>query len=264
MNSHPLQYYENQIKQKISGSDIPFLGLLIDSINDQIIERLKDILHKGRNPIQVFCIELIESPALFSMYIIYHLAKEFGIRGHFEVYPILNKTFPKNLTNKDKELLWKAFRRACLRLGLSVSPRTSGTHYMVDEYLRQVGVPLQYIEELTRKMISFGRKVGYPEGDDPDSIQLWRRGLIENLNPPFPKTAKNAFEMDEAGYYVLLFLKVLISQKDIESSQSEIERRMVVAISYAAAETLKRQRLQIPRIIFQDFKVSILLPPVRI
>jgi len=41
-----------------------------------------------------------------------------------------------------KERLWSAFRRAILKVGMRPLLRTSGTHYMADEYVRQAGVPL--------------------------------------------------------------------------------------------------------------------------
>jgi hypothetical protein len=251
-----IDHYETLLREKLDQSDMPFLGLFIDVLDESITEELRNLTQSSQNPIETYCMHLSSQPALFATNLINYLATEFGAHGYFEVYPFLKYAIGKDLTNRQKELLWRFFRRACLKIGLQVSSRHSGTHYMVDEYLRQVGAPLRYIPDLTKQMINYGKYAGFPDEDDPAAINLWRKGLVERLTP---KTLKKAVDLDEANYYSRIFLKLLDSTLDYHP-ETEIEKQMFLTIHQAGQETTKRQRVLIPQIVLRDFTIGVLLP----
>lgn len=190
-------------------------------------------------------------------YLIVHVMEGFGDAGHFDVYSHITRAIGNNLTQKEKEKLWHHFRLTCHFLGLSVSPRTSGPHFMVDEYLLQAGFPLQFIPELVKRMIRLGKDVGLPEDDDPESISLWREKLIDRLRSPFSIVAREAIERDDKGYYVRVFMRVLRTP-DLEGGA--VERKIRQALESTPESVHVAKGLSIPQILFRDLQLGVLLP----
>jgi len=195
---------EKELRQKIEQGEYPFLGLFSENFPIQTRVFIQKII-KGHDqsdhPVDRCIRGLVKYPALFSVYLVFHLMEGFGRNGHFEVYPLLAEAIGTSIPPNKTPNIWSAFRNACLSLGLSVSSRHSGSHFMVEEYLRQAGYPFNYIEQLTDKMIKFAADAGLPDDDDQNSIDLWRQGLLERLHPPFSVVARTAIEMDEGGFY---------------------------------------------------------------
>lgn len=75
-------------------------------------------------------------------------------------------------------------------------PKKSGNHYMAAEYLRQVGVPVAFADDLAERMLAFARRVGVPDQDDPEAIKSWQQALHALLNPPFSVTAQKGVTLD--------------------------------------------------------------------
>jgi hypothetical protein len=66
---------------------------------------------------------LDQYPALFGVWLAEHIMAAIGQDGHFSLYPYLQRAIGVSgepLTN-DKDLLWRAFRRAMLKLGIQPS-----------------------------------------------------------------------------------------------------------------------------------------------
>jgi hypothetical protein len=94
---------------------------------------------------------------------VWHVMKGMGQDGHFSLYPHLQTALglPREPGQWEREPLWTAFRKAIVKLGLDPSPVTSGPHFMFNEYLRQVGVPLAWAGDLADKDAGF-RTQGRP------------------------------------------------------------------------------------------------------
>ncbi len=247
---------EEALKEKISTGEAPFLGLFADEFPSARRKFICKAIQRSSFPIDEYIEGLQKFPALLSTYLVIHIVEGFGISGHFEVYPLISEPLGmKTISDAQKQKLWRAFRRSCVRLGLSISHRTAGVHYMVEEYLRQAGFPINFIDRLTLKMISYTDDVGIPDEDDPDSIRLWRQGLLERLNAPFPKVAKEAMERDEKGYYAQLFIQLLKGHEPKTRIESLIQKTIK-----EGPQTRPIKKIAIPQIVFKDSEMGILLP----
>jgi hypothetical protein len=259
-----LSRLEKEIEEKIRTQDVPFIGLYkIDSyeaLDNAIQERLVDFF----DPLGLFINSLGRWPAVFCSYLVRHVAEGYGSRGNHEVYPYIEKAIQADLTTAQREKLWNAFRHACIQVCLSVSPRRSGTNYMVDEYLRQTGVPLRFVDELAGKMLSYSYDVGTPDDDDPAAIHLWQKGLqtrIRYLQQPVQK----AIEADDGGFYTRLFIKILNNPSSTMEDVSDIEKRFIEQIELlqrkgGGRSSSRRKILSIPQVVFRDGQVAIELP----
>lgn len=249
--------FEKDLRKKILEGEAPFLGLFADDFGEYVRKFLHTSLIKHSSPVDALIKGLDQFPAVFSCYLIIHVMEGFGDAGYFEVYSHLKRALGTEMTPGQRERLWRHFRVTCHFLGLSVSPKTSGTHYMVDEYLRQAGFPLRYIQELVKRMMRLARDVGLPDDDDPDSITLWRQSLLDRLRFAFSIVAREAIERDDKGYYVRAFMKVL---KNPSEDGGIVEQKIREAIDTVPEPGQPTHRLSIPQVLFKDMQLGILLP----
>ena len=249
-------------------SDMPFLGLYNKILDKNVRKSFKIKLSQSSDPLKQYLVYLNSWPAISLIYLTLHVCEGYGTRGTFEVYPFIEDALQtkKSLTAPQKEMLWREYRKTCLKLGLSISSRLSGVNYMVEEYLRQSGVPLPYVTELTKKMLRYAQLAGIPDDDDPTSIRRWQDGLCMRLLPPFSKIAQRSVLMDDTGFYVRQFIRFLENPADPEKALSDLEVMMSGAIhqqNLNIAEVLvkKGRSLSIPQIKWQDNQLGLELPP---
>lgn len=254
--------------QRILGiGEIPFLGLYTKFLNNKVRETYKNKLINSRYPLDQYIVYLESWPAVSLIYLTLHVCEGFGQHGTFEVYPFIHSALNLNsLTTPQKENLWKAYRRACLKLGLSVSTRHSGSNYMVEEYLRQSGVPISYVNDLTGKMLRYANIAGIPDDDDPAAIRRWQDGLATRLLPPFSKVAQRGIATDDTGFYVRLFLRLLEKPADKDKAMSDFEVKMsdeIQAHKSKVKDVLRKKgkSLGIPQLLWRDNRLGVELPP---
>lgn len=253
------QAYEKDLFEKISESDSPFLGLYANYFNDLVRENIISVIQHSYDPFRKYIESLIYFPAILSTLLVVQLLEDFGQHGYFEVYPFIEKIFGKELTQSQKQKLWGAFRRACLKLGLSISPRTWGANFMVEEYLRQAGLPLRYVDKFTEKAIRYANQAGVPDIDDPESLKLWQDGLIERLTAPIPIVVRRAIERDDGCYYIQRFIHLFSSPTENIDSLTRLERLMLKTI-IEGPQVRSVRRAAIPQIVFRDVEYGVLLP----
>jgi len=145
------------------------------------------------------------------------------------------------------------------KIGLDVSPRTSGTHFMVNEYLRQCGYPLNYVDILVNRCMTLGGQVGFPDKDDPDSLRVWHDDLLRSFNVNFPKSALRILENDLESYYIQKFIEVLEDPSDIANFNHFQIKIAEYLNSEQNIQHKSSKTLDIPRIIFQDGLIGIRL-----
>jgi hypothetical protein len=203
---------------------------------------------------------LYRYPALFAIHLTSTLMAGMGQTGSFDLYRHIRIALQRTVdpTTDEKEALWSAFRRAVLRLGLEVSPRTSGHHFMADTYLRQVGVPLAFADDLAEKMLGFAKTAGLPDGDDPEGIARWQSALESRLVPPFSLVAKKAVTLDTQGFYAGFFLKVHESG-GASTDANPLERAMAKAFEKLKGESRFR-RASLPYLAIHDGCLGVLVP----
>lgn len=252
--------FEKDLIGKIQNSESPFLGLFEDYFPTNSRNQIISCIQNSYDPIQEFIGSLSRFPAILSTLLVVQLLEDFGEDGHFAVYPVIGKIFGEDLTQSKREALWRRFRRACLiNLGISVSPRTSGTHYMVEEYLRQAGLPLRFVDKFTQKAIRYANQAGIPDTDDPDALKLWQAGLLERLNTPFPETAKRAIERDDNCYYSQQFIELFSEPSQDIESLSRLQTLILKTIT-DGSQTRTLKRAAIPQIVLRELEYGVLIP----
>lgn len=204
-----LKDWEQEARAAVLKSDAPFLGLLGDALPAGARAEILDAVSADCT-VEGYVRLLYRYPALFAINLTSVLMSGVGQTGNFELYPHVRTALrlKREPTPDEREALWSAFRRAVLRLGLEVSPRTSGHHFMADMYLRQVGVPLAFADDLAERMLAFAKTAGIPERDDPEGVARWQAALAARLGQPFSRVAQRAVELDSAGFYSNVFIKV--------------------------------------------------------
>ncbi|WP_211097541.1 hypothetical protein [Burkholderia sp. LS-044] len=262
MNLQHLAEAEECLRAAIKLSDVPFLGLMRDALPPLVITSI-DLLTLGNPGVDMYTDYLRRFPALFSVHLTACIMEGMGRDGHFELYSHIQRAIGAEWTpsQQQREVLWRGFRRAILELGFEPSPLVSGPHFMANEYLRQAGVPLAFADDLAERMLSFARRLGLPDGDDPDAIMSWQRALEERLNPPFSMTARKAVSLDAKGYYTQAFLRVSATQGTSAAVEpgNPLERAMARAFERQGNSHAFR-RASLPYVTFNDGQVGIFVP----
>lgn len=250
--------YEEKLREQIKRAAAPVLGLLgplVPSEAREAIRRDLSVMPSARGYVR----RLDEYPALFGVWLAEHVMLGLGQDGHFSLYPHIQKAIGgvAELTLADRELLWRAFRRAILKLGIQPLSRRSGTHYMVDEYVRQAGVPIAFADDLAGRMLQVARRVGLPDEDDQDGLLTWQAALLNKLLPPFSVTARKAVERDTVGYYTRAFIRVRQNNGQA-SDQDLLERAFATAFSKESSTSVRRAT--IPQLLYRDGALGVLFP----
>lgn len=250
---------EKAVIKAIRESDAPFLGLLGENFTSEIRDAMDKAI--ATNPTMAGYVGRLEShPALFAINLAWHVMHGMGQGGKFSLYPHIHKALgmSRELKQSEREPLWHAFRRTLLLLGLEPSARTSGPHFMADEYVRQAGVPLPFVDDLAERMLFFARKVGLPDDDDPEGIATWQAALDARLGSQFSQTAREALALDRLGYYTRVFLRVYANGGQVVDAGNVLEKAMAQAFERTGQATIRRAVL--PRVLFLDGCLGVFFP----
>lgn len=262
MSTQTISAAEEQLRVKIKGSDVPFLGLLWGFIPPAIRTSI-ELLTLGRPTMEQYREYLSRYPALFAVNLTVHIMEGMGQAGHFDLYTHIERAIgtDNRLTQCERERLWAAFRTALQALGFEVSAKKCGNHYMATEYLRQVGVPVAFADDLAERMLAFAKRVGVPDQDDPEAIKNWQQALHALLKPPFSVTARKGVTLDTEGYYTQLFLRVYHCGGFADEHSNVIERAMAQAFQrQKLADRGLLRRAQLPYIMLNDGLLGVLMP----
>lgn len=254
-----LSTWEQELRAVVKKSEAPFLGLLGDALSSQVRVGIVNAIAADRT-VDGYIRLLYRYPALFAIHLTSTLMAGMGQTGSFDLYPHIRTALQRAVdpTSDEKEALWSAFRRAVLGLGLEVSPRTSGHHYMADTYLRQVGVPLAFADDLAEKMLGFAKTAGLPDEDDPEGIARWQSALEYKLVPPFSRVAQKAVALDTQGFYARFFIKVHESG-GASTGANPLEQAMVKAFEKLPAGRRFR-RASVPYLALNDGCLGVFVP----
>lgn len=253
---------EEQLRAKIKGSDIPFLGLFWDFL-PPVIRTVVELWTLNRPTVDQYREYLSHYPALFAVNLTAHIMEGMGQTGYFDLYTHIERAIgtDNRLTQSERERLWAAFRKALQTLGFEVSSKKFGNHYMATEYLRQVGVPVAFADDLAERMLAFAKHVGVPDQDEPEAIKSWQQTLHAMLNPPFSVTARKGVALDTEGYYTQLFLRVYHRGGVVDEHSNTIERAMAQAFQKQKLDDRgPLRRAQLPYIMLNDGLLGIYMP----
>lgn len=253
---------ENKIRQIVEEGEYPFLYMYQNLIEENRLDFIDAIMASGRehgvNLYKLFMNYLEKSPVHYSFYFINELYKRIGsnettFNRHRNIDEILGETLSQN----QRKELWQRFRRICQMLHLSVSPITSGPNYIVNEYIRQVGIPENYIKDLTKKLITFTNSAGLPISDDLESVKFWKINFCNKyyrngLQDFIIEILKN----DDFDFYINSFIK-LYNDKNAEI-KFKYEEKMLEILNEEFPRTSKISRF--PHIILENETLGILLP----
>jgi hypothetical protein len=258
-----LDQSEKVMKRRIETSDAPFLGLF-----GQVFDECPDMRQAVAEEIRAnptcngYLHHLEQRPALFSVWMVWHVMKGMGQDGHFSLYPHLQTALglPREPSQWEREPLWTAFRKAIVKLGLDPSPVTSGPHFMFNEYLRQVGVPLAWAGDLADRMLAFARRAGLPDDDDPEGIASWQLALDAKLALPFSQTVRKGLALDSLGYYTRVFLRVRNEDRYSINPTHALEKAMISALVVTDPGKDGIKRATIPYVLLHDSILGVFLP----
>ncbi len=250
---------ERVLQHEIKNNNDPFLGMFADYLTEETERELIKYIQSTYDPVKTYTENSYVYSALLSTLLVKSLLHDFGATGHFAVYPIIKKIIGVSLSEREKVKLWKSFRHACLLLGLPVSSRLSGTHYMVQEYLRQAGLPLRYADRFAEKALNLASQVGLPEEEDIEALGTWQQSLIHRLKNPFPKVAREAIVNDEGCYYSSVFLRLFNSQPINDYSNLPLVEQEIAKV-IINGPSRKTKKVSIPQILIKDLEYGLLLP----
>jgi len=130
---------------------------------------------------------------------------------------------------------------------------------MVDEYVRQAGVPIAFADDLALRMLQTAKRIGLPDEDDHEGLLNWQSTLLAQLVAPFSTTARKAVERDTQAYYTRTFLRV-------HSNGGRATSGDILELALAKAFTSEGtpgsiKRAVIPQLIYRDGVLGIAFAP---
>lgn len=251
--------HEERLQALVRRAETPVLGLLGTLLPAEARDAIRKDLAVTPSA-KAYSQRLEKYPALFGVWLAEHVMLGLGQDGHFSLYPHLQKAIglSAELTPGEKELIWRAFRRAMFKLGIQPLSRVSGTHFMADEYVRQAGVPIAFADDLALRMIQVAKRVGLPDEDDQEGLLTWQSTLQSKLVPPFSVTARKAVERDSLGYYTRAFVRVHLNGGQA-AGIDPLEQALAKA--FAASGSAHLRRAAIPQLLYRDGAFGVLFPP---
>ena len=254
-----LREWEQDLRRVIQKTDAPFLGLMGDSLSSQARTGIAEAISEDPT-IEGYIRRLYRYPALFAVHLTYAVMSGMGQSGNYDLYRHICAAAQLKMEPgvDDREALWGAFRTAVLQIGLEVSPRTSGHHFMADTYLRQVGVPIAFADDLAERMLFFAKTAGLPDADDPDGITRWQAALDTKLVAPFSRVAQRAVAFDTQGFYTRTFIKVYESDGSL-NGENRLEQAMARAFEVLGRGGRLR-RAALPFLVFNFNGMGVFVP----
>lgn len=252
------EVHEERLQALVKRAETPVLGLLGTLLPAEAREAIRKDLAVMPSA-KAYSQRLEKYPALFGVWLAEHVMLGLGQDGHFSLYPHLQKAIgvSAELTSGEKELLWRAFRRAMFKLGIQPLSRVSGSHFMADEYVRQAGVPIAFADDLALRMLQAAKRVGLPDEDDQEGLLTWQSTLLNKLVPPFSVTARKAVERDSLGYYTRAFVRVHLNGGQA-AGKDPLEQALAKA--FAAGGSSHLRRAAIPQLLYRDGALGVLFP----
>lgn len=253
------EVHEERLQSLVKRAETPVLGLLGALLPLEARDAIRKdlaVMPSARGYAQ----RLDKYPALFGVWLAESIMLGLGQDGQFSLYPHIQKAIGvhSDLTAGDRELLWRAFRRAMFKLGIQPLPRVSGSHFMVDEYVRQAGVPIAFADDLAMRMLQVAKRFGLPDEDDQEGLLSWQSTLLNKLGPPFSVTARKAVERDAIGFYTRAFLRVHMNGGQAVNSDP---LEQALAKAFAVGDVAHLRRAVIPQLLYRDGTLGVLFPP---
>lgn len=252
---------EEKLRSHLEQGDMPFLGLYSSIFDNKAREYFHKKILGHTSPIQLFIRGLTKWPAVFATYLTVHVVEGYGRSGTGEVYPFIEDALGTSASALDQPRrveLWRAYRKACVRLGLSVVPEGSSSRPYVAEYLRQAGVPIKYLTPLATKLESHAARLGIPDIEDPDSVTAWQEQLRGYLGQPISRTIPRAIESDETAYYTTTYLRVR-GYDSANECQNETESAIYEALAVSTRPTHTRAA-EIPELQWRNGSMGVQIP----
>lgn len=259
MEEHPFDNLEVQVRNLIKRVEVPVLGLLGGLLPVETREAIRADLRAAPS-VRGYIQRLDRYPAMFGVWLAEHVMLGLGQDGHFSLYPHIQRALGgiPDISNDERDLLWRAFRRAMFKLGIQPLTGRAGT-YMADEYVRQAGVPIAFADDLAQRMLKLAKRVGLPDEDDQEGLLTWQSALLNKLTLPFSVTARRAVERDVHAYYVRAFLRVHANGGHPTSADALEEALAKAFSSDRGASAIKRA--SIPQLLYRDGALGVLFPP---
>ena len=255
---------EQNLIEKINQGNMPFLGGYLGFLDQKSRKYFRSEVLNKRKSLHIFLVGLERWPAVFATYLTIAVVEGYGKDSNAAVWPYIDKAIKSPLyssgikTNNNKETLWKSYRAACIKIGLPVLSRKSGSQYMVNEFLNQAGVPIEFIPNLVMRMIKYSRAYGLPEENDTHAVKQWRLGLLDNMSA-MQKPVIRALETDDTDYFPQLFFRY--SSQENQDVSNHLEKKFhnqLMEISERNDSVTKI--FKVPEVVWRDENICIEIP----
>ena len=265
---------DSKLRSMLDEEKAPVMGPCLESIRSLHPELLKDpkvlaitkLLGSGADSVQGVVSCLRQWPTITVLIITEKISQAYGEENEFAVHSaiaeLLGQKEDKPLNNSERKRVWREFRRACYKLGLTVSSRETGVGYMVEEFLHQAGLPLSFVARVTLLMLKTASLVGLPDEDDPTEIARWQEYLLEQMKH-LPPTPRRSIEADRTGFYIRTFLRVFNSPSTVPGlSVAGITATVVQKSRDSGVDSPRAHNpLRIPQLLWRNDELLVELPP---
>ncbi|HEY3888693.1 MAG TPA: hypothetical protein VGL73_08965, partial [Caulobacteraceae bacterium] len=259
-NNEPLAAAELALREQLKAIDAsPFLG------QHDLPPRVENVLRGNLlddHPVEILEAAFNALPAVTVAYLAGIAQRDTGREGEGEFYPHLERQLDCSLSSKDREALYKAFRRACVRLGLPVLARTeqedASTWFRVLEYALQAGPPTIALPTLAAACQQTERDLGSPDPFDPDGADQWQQSLVELLQSQARTKLSKVLRADTLAWHARAYGRLSLGAVPV----SRFEREFQEAIRATAIGSQNaRSRLGPPLVIvFADDEILLVAP----
>ena len=186
------------------------------------------------------------------------VAESYGHDGDTRIYDhILHAIGCASASSHERQKLNQAFRKACLRYGLSVVQRMNdGNDSFVDDYIVQAGVSHNQLPHLALAFLRAETELGQPPLEDTIQLSLWAQEAVQHFistNLPRPR---RVIEHDDIGYHAAVFARIISSGAASTPFEQAFHRAIVEAKhNYRMQGTAIAPRL--PTLVFSNGELSI-------
>ncbi|TIL27465.1 MAG: hypothetical protein E5Y88_00005 [Mesorhizobium sp.] len=264
-SSSELNAEDQRLREEISGRDSsPFLGQQkLDARVEQALHG-QFILHDERAA-EALTNLLSAYPAVAITFLASLARTKTGEEGHNAFYKHLARALGvDDLSYESRRELWRAFRTACVKLGLPIPTlgelkAAAKDRYRL-EYFVQAGPLNCDLKTLADAFIAVTEQTGDPDTRDPTSCRDALDAVLLELGER-AKTLQRVLANDRAAWHAVAFARLRTGA----APSSDFERAFQAAIKDAMQTSgvgARRRRPVFPRLVFSEGGLALRTPSV--
>ena len=258
----PLKTAEVVLRRDLGREDAPpFIAHL--ELKLDLVERVRAaVAEVTRGRISHFLTLMSHQPAICVWLMTRGLAENYRVSGTSSIYgPIAKAIGHEGEIHQPAHAgLNAAFRRACRRLGLSLSARRPETSSFVDDYVLQAGVAQAQLPDLAAAFLSQEASRGPAPDHDTNLIKDWELGA-SHFVPEGLTRLRKILEHDDTGYHVTVFARLRRGEAVNGAFAEVFNSAITTAEAQQSRERRPGSRRVPPDLIYLDSGLAVVAPP---